>query len=193
MKSVKSGHTALKNLPELILSASRGDYDAFTEVFLLHRIRIRSSLILRGCRPHDADDILQDTFIRAYKQIRSRGLDDPSEKTFGRWLTRIAHNRLTDYRRRYAVEARAMCRQHGEEAMEDRPPWDREIPQWFLDGLSAMSECSQQAIQLRYIDGMPLADVSAELGVSIDTARRRIYRGFKSLRASYRRWGKSNA
>lgn len=73
----------------LIHAAKNGNMNSFSELLKLHQMKLRKYLLARCLNTHDADDVLQETFINAYKYLHSY-----NEKwQFNTWLFTIA-NRL---------------------------------------------------------------------------------------------------
>jgi len=90
-------------LPEndLISRAQNGDVDAFCLLVSGHQ-RVMYALALRFCsNHHDAEDLVQEVFLSAYRAIRSfRG-----ESTFHTWLRRIMVNSFLSHKRRKELPA----------------------------------------------------------------------------------------
>src|SRR5918912_1423409 len=84
---------------EQLLALFRGGND---EAFRVLHDRYRQRLfayvrqMLTGCSRHDAEDVLQDVFVRAYGALRN----DAREMNVRAWLYRVAHNRCRDDLRR---------------------------------------------------------------------------------------------
>lgn len=76
---------------ELIQHAQQGNTSCFTQLVLLYQPKIHSYLLARCTNPTDADDVLQDTFINAFKYIKS--FDD--QWAFSTWLFTIAKRQLS--------------------------------------------------------------------------------------------------
>ncbi|HKY32068.1 MAG TPA: RNA polymerase sigma factor [Candidatus Polarisedimenticolia bacterium] len=73
---------------EVLERIRAGDIDAVQVLFTEHRTRIYRVCLLYTDSPDDAKDVLQETFLRAYKSVRRfRG-----DSSFTTWLTRIAIN-----------------------------------------------------------------------------------------------------
>lgn len=82
-------------IEELVRRAKAGDRDAFAELVRRFRPRIYAlALHLTGSRS-DADDIAQDAFLRAYRQLHTFA----GRSEFFTWLYRIAMNRALNTRR----------------------------------------------------------------------------------------------
>ena len=89
----------------LIRHAANGDAAAWEPLVLAHQEAVfRLSYLLLG-DPDDAEDIAQETFLRAYRAIGA--LDDPG--LLRSWLYRIAHNQACSAlrRRRLPMRSRA--------------------------------------------------------------------------------------
>ena len=83
----------------LVRRASHGDADAFGELYDMYADRVYGYCKARVGSVHDAEDLTETVFLRAYEAIGSykdRGLP------FGAWLFRIAHNVVVDHARRRA-------------------------------------------------------------------------------------------
>lgn len=80
----------------LVADARRGDEPAFTELYRRYADRVYRFCLFRVSRPADAEDLMQQTFVRAIEALpryEERGLP------FGAWLFRIARNAVTDFQR----------------------------------------------------------------------------------------------
>jgi len=90
------GHQAAESDAALVASAQRGDRSAFEQLYLRHRDRMYT-LCLNLCGDADeAQDLLQETFVRAYRGLpKFRGASQ-----FITWLYRIALNLCHDAARR---------------------------------------------------------------------------------------------
>ncbi|PKL93930.1 MAG: RNA polymerase subunit sigma-24 [Gemmatimonadetes bacterium HGW-Gemmatimonadetes-1] len=88
--------TALAEDPQLIAAWRDGDQAAATMLVHRHGRLLGRYLLSRGAPPSDVEDLLQETFFRAFQHVESwRG-----EGTFRGWLFRIAGNLLKDSHRR---------------------------------------------------------------------------------------------
>lgn len=82
-----------RRLVELVLE---GDDDAFEHLFNRYRDAIRRLFIQRLGSAADADDLLQETFIKVYLNIHRYD----NRYTFGQWLYTIARNTFVDFTRK---------------------------------------------------------------------------------------------
>ena len=78
---------------DLVVRARDGNHEAFTEIVVAYQRRVYG-VALRMTRRHEvADDIAQDTFIRAYRSLDRFELGRP----LGPWLSKIAVNLSINY------------------------------------------------------------------------------------------------
>lgn len=81
---------------ELVTRALGGDDRAFEYLFNRYRDAIRNLFVQRLGGSNDADDLLQETFIKVYINLHRYRPD----YTFGQWVYTIARNTFIDYVRR---------------------------------------------------------------------------------------------
>ena len=81
---------------ELVTQALRGDDTAFEYLFNRYRDAIHRLFVQRLGGTNDADDLLQETFIKVYINLHRYS----GEFTFGQWVYTIARNTFIDFVRR---------------------------------------------------------------------------------------------
>jgi len=139
--------------------------------------------------PSDAEDVVQDTFLKAYKQL-SRF---ESRANFGTWLHRIAVNCSIDLIRsrphREASHDVADLEQFGagEAADTGRPSPERlmlstEVQARITDAMSALSEMERAAFVLRHFEGQSIDEISRALGLKTNATKHSIFRAVKKMR-----------
>jgi RNA polymerase sigma-70 factor (ECF subfamily) len=105
---VESRHTEPLRTKELLAAARSGSAGAFTELMEIYRQRVYRKLLIITRNREDAEDALQDTFLRAYKGLQAF----EERSSFYTWLTTIAINSALMILRR---------RRHRSEISFDRP------------------------------------------------------------------------
>ncbi|HEX9161577.1 MAG TPA: sigma-70 family RNA polymerase sigma factor [Thermoanaerobaculia bacterium] len=171
--------------------ARGGDADAFRALVERHsRAIFRVAYRMTG-NEHDADDVVQETFLRAYRQI-----DKFEERAnFGTWLHRIAINCSLDLLRSRTRHEKPLIRDDGEDQKMTRefessdPQPDRlllsaELKQHVLQALERLSGNERTAFVLRHFEGMPVEEIGKTLGIQVSAAKHTIFRAVKKLRES---------
>lgn len=137
----------------------------------------RYALVARG--PDDADDVVSETFRKAYLAWNGRGVRPRSPLA---WLLTIAHRTVLDAGRR--EKRRATTRIDDYQGASDDLQPGRETWLWFESVTRALPENARQALYLRYASALPDAEIAAALGMSASGVRSAISRGLASIRAA---------
>lgn len=154
---------------------------------------LRSFLLRRAPTPADAEDILQDVFVRLHARVD----DLHDESRLGSWIFSIARNALTDHYRARAREGRLSelpADSRGEPASSveagaspgtaDGAGNDAETR--IASGLGTMVDALdpkyREAIRLYELEGHTFEQVAARLGLSLSGAKSRVQRGRAMLR-----------
>lgn len=83
---------------ELLLRFKQGNEEAFAMLLHRHKSRLYTAIYLIVKDRYVAEDLLQETFIKALNTIRNGGYTD--EGKFASWIGRIAHNLAVDHYRK---------------------------------------------------------------------------------------------
>jgi RNA polymerase sigma-70 factor (ECF subfamily) len=169
--------------------ARGGDSDAFRALVERHsRAVFRLAQRLTG-NASDAEDVVQDTFLKAYKQLNRF----ESRANFGTWLHRIAVNCSIDLIRsrphREAPHDVADLEQFGavEAADAGRPSPERlmlsaEVQGRITDAMSGLSRMERAAFVLRHFEGQSIDEISRALGLKTNATKHSIFRAVKKMR-----------
>jgi RNA polymerase sigma-70 factor, ECF subfamily len=157
-----------------------GDLAAFREVVshtsaTLYRLASR----LMGSTA-DAEDSLQDAYLRAFDALRARRFDGRSDVRT--WLYRIVTNACLDGLRRRRVRPVPAGDLH-EGSFDGQVPADarlalRELDRW----LGELPADQRAALVLRFVEGLTSAEVAEILGCSEGAVEQRLVRARASLR-----------
>lgn len=158
------------------------DLDAFEAFFARHRGLIeRTAYALVGDR-QAAEEVLQDTFLRAYRHRASLRTDVSPVPWLYRVALNLCYSRLA--RRRLAEEpigeTTAELRDHTPEPADlvEREELRRSIRR----GVAALPEKHQLVIVLYYLHGLSLQETAATLGIRLGTTKSRIHYALHALR-----------
>jgi RNA polymerase sigma-70 factor (ECF subfamily) len=171
--------------------ARKGDQQAFRVLVERHsRALFRLAFRMTG-NEQDAEDLVQETFLRAYKQL---GNFD-SRSAFGTWLYRIATNCSLDLLRRRKTRGEVSGTAGGDEegytwldqvaAPEPSPERLSESSQIAAalgPALRQLSEMERAAFVLRHYEGCDIEEVAKALGVKQNAAKHSVFRAVQKLR-----------
>ncbi len=173
----------------LVARVRTGDHDAYGALVERHsRTVFRLAYRLTG-HEQDAEDVVQDAFLRAFRQIAQF----ESRSSFATWLYRIAVNCSHDLlRKRPRGQARAAAPDEDDEvdALPDttatsnpeRALMSREIGSRVRAGLEALSDLERAAFVLRHFEGLSIDEIGRTLGLGTSAAKHSIFRAVKKMR-----------
>lgn len=153
-----------------ILLAKQGDLAAFD--WLIGRYRQRAvrlaAHVLR--RPADADDVVQESFLRAFSQIRTFRSDCSFYTWFYRIVVRLCLNRMRspEWRHRRDVEETTG---YDQVSRTPGPTETRALVEMLLDQLSPPLRAT---LVLREVTGLEYEEIAQTLGIPIGTVRSRL-------------------
>lgn len=162
------------SLEALALAAQRGDQASFDELARRVDGPLRAFLRQRVADAADADDLAQETLIRAYEKL---DLYDP-QRPFTTWLytigKRLAVNRRdADRRRERLAVAAGGSGEVRTVAHEPADLWQR--------ARRVLPDEQYRALWLRYVQGFSIAEIAGELGRSSVSTRVLLHRARKRL------------
>ncbi|HXF96232.1 MAG TPA: RNA polymerase sigma factor [Gemmatimonadales bacterium] len=169
---------------DLIRRVLGGDTAAYAGLVARHRDRLgRYALHMLGSR-EDAEEVLQDTFVRAYRSLAR--CEDPDR--FGAWLYGILVNRCRTAgaraarRRRLFVRDDAALDGPGVPSGVERAEWD-ELVRWALARLTPEH---REAFLLKYVEELEYEEMAQLTGAGISALKMRVKRARDQLRALLR-------
>lgn len=164
-----------------ILAAKAGDQHAFAELFHQYYPMIHAYAYRLCLRPTDAQDIAQETFIKAARALRTYEPRTP----FRNWLYQICTNAARDWMRRHGrqqqIEEAATIHAEVDETVR---PADYEITHEALAGLP---DDLRMAVVLVFFEEMSHAEAAKVLGCAETTVSWRIFTAKRKLKAFLRR------
>jgi RNA polymerase sigma-70 factor (ECF subfamily) len=167
---------------KLVQATLGGDENAFAELVRRHKRRVFGTASRFARNDHQLDDIAQEVFIRAYKNLSQFRKDAP----FEHWLARITFSACYDFLRRE--------RKHRETAPLDAVDYDlhdrsidhaisagraREVLAWAMHQLRADE---QLVLTLCEIEERPIREVAELTGWSESNVKVRAFRARQSLK-----------
>jgi RNA polymerase sigma factor (sigma-70 family) len=156
----------LRSDDQLVALFRAGHDEAFGVIHDRYRARLfaYARQMLGGSRS-DAEDVLQDVFLRAYHALRA----DRRELALRAWLYRVAHNRCIDQLRRPTPAAediydvnRGSVGEQPAEAYERREDLRR-----LIADVRALPEQQRSALLMREMEGLSYNELADALGVTV--------------------------
>jgi RNA polymerase sigma-70 factor (ECF subfamily) len=180
----------------LIREAQRGNRAAFEELVRHYdQAVLRLAMHLTGSE-HDAQDIYQDAFLKAYKNVGSFRF----ECSFYTWIYRIVTNLCLDHLRKRQVrkeDAPVAVDQSGEEysvidqvadgraaANPERDLMRRELGGRINKALDKLTPRERMVFELKHYHGLKLRTVGEILNTTEETAKNTLFRATQKLRGS---------
>jgi RNA polymerase sigma-70 factor (ECF subfamily) len=172
-----------------VVRAQSGDGDAFRVLVERHsRSVFRLAFRMTG-NEQDAEDVVQETFLRAYKQLRHY----ESRSSFSTWLYRIASNYSLDLirMRKRHEDKREPDSEQGRSALDtvaavdpaqDRLVFSNQVQQRVNDAMKELSDLERSAFVLRHFEGLSIEDIGGMLGTSLNATKHSIFRAVQKLR-----------
>lgn len=181
-----SAKAAVQSADEpLVERAKAGDLAAFEHLFSRHSQRIYR-FASRMCRhAHDAEDILQETFLSAFRHAKTfRG-----KSRFTTWLYTIAANACRRSRRR--AGATVAMGDGGTDIPTPVADWtrrpdvqaiDKETRQALENAVATLPKDQRLVLVLRDMEGLPAEEVSRIVGGSVAAVKSRLHRARLAVR-----------
>ena len=166
-----------------------GDRSAISELIERHSLRVRSYIGMMVKDDDIANDIFQETFIKAVKVIDEGRYTDSGK--FLSWVLRIAHNRVLDHFRREKASRQITEREAGYDMIGTlrlaEPNTEDEMVQSEIEEsvrrlINLLPDDQQEVIRLRYYSKLSFAEIANETNVSINTALGRMRYALINLR-----------
>ncbi len=159
---------------ELVRRAQGGDREAFGELTRLYAPLVTGAILSRVGRFQDAEDLVQETFLRALRQIGR--LDDPTR--VGAWLYGIAVNVVREHRRAKPAPA-ALSPDVPEPRREAGPAVDADALRGCLEGLP---EGLREIFVLRHIQNLSYRTLGQIRNSTVSSVGERLWKARQLLR-----------
>ena len=187
----------------LLEQARNGDREALSRAFEKHQRRLTVLIYYRlsanGRTFEEVEDLVQETFLRAYRDLH--GFTWQSPDSFFRWLASIAGHVVIDrarYRSRErrageAVPFRSESNPAGPEPADTVTPSRllarKEAVERLLERLDQLPEDYRTALVLAKVEGCTTAEIAERMGKTREAVALLVYRALQRLRAMARESG----
>ena len=166
-----------------------GNNEAFDVLIDRHKDRVYSYILHYVKNPELADDIFQETFVKAIVTIKQNRYVENGR--FSAWITRIAHNLIFDYFRKEksenlqstdAGDINILNRKELSEATVEDHIILSQIETDIHRLIMAVPENQREVLQLRYFKDMSFKEIAMLTNVSINTALGRMRYAILNMR-----------
>ena len=176
------------NEADWVILAKAGDRGAMHELYERNRSRIYSLAYRYAGNVADAEDILQDTFIKAFSSLQRCQLKENSY--FATWLYRIAVNCALDhFRRRQRHENNVELSEKLSAAVEnedDATPESEyvrnESARQVRRGLERLTDRKRMVVVLRHYQQLKIGEIAATMGCSQGSVKKQLFRALAQLK-----------
>ncbi len=167
---------------DLVLRTRRGEVEAFGKVVARYQQAVFNVCYRMLGERMEAEDLAQDTFIRAYKRLETFDVERP----FGPWIRRVATNVCLNHIQRQRPESYEF-----DEERDQSPEAARQEPEAYLQGAQTAEEVRQAivalpahyraVIELRHYQEMSYSEIADVLEIPQSDVKSHLYRARKKL------------
>lgn len=174
---------------ELVKAYANGNNIAFDILLRRHESRLFSYILRIVKSKETADDIFQETFVKAIKTIKQGRYTEQSK--FSAWLSRIAHNLIIDHYRQEKTENSVssdgddFCIKNHQELSDGNIEdliVSEQIDQDVRRIVMALPDAQREVLVMRYYRNMSFKEIADATRVSINTALGRMRYAILNMR-----------
>ncbi|MRH43828.1 RNA polymerase sigma factor SigW [Aquibacillus halophilus] len=181
-------------IKDKIKQVKKGDQSAFEDVVAFYQNRVYQICYRIIGNSHEAEDLAQEAFIRAYVNIHSFD----TRRKFSTWLYRIATNITIDRIRKKKPDYFLDAQIKGTDGLDmySQLPADQPLPEDEVESIELQNYIQEEimklpakyrsVIALRFVDELSLNEISEVLDIPVGTVKTRIHRGREALRKRLR-------
>ena len=174
---------------QLVLLAQGGDTGAFTELIQRHFATCLKRALLMLRNRSDAEDEVQNAFAKAFQSLGRFRFEGP----FSAWLCRIVQNQclmlMREHRQAGFLHVDETTESNARLELVDQVPdqedelGTRQVDNLLRREISRVPPLMRNVMLLRDIEGLPMPEVAARLGLSVPAAKSRLMRARREMRA----------
>ncbi len=182
----------------LVQRAKSGDYQAFDLLVLKYQSRLISTAFKFVKDAQIAEDVVQDSFIKAYKALDSFREDS----SFYTWIYRITVNTSKNFLVSKKRKSELLISDLSEEASYEIEPVETYSPEDLLQAtqlkkvitetIDQLGEDTRTALTLRELDGLSYEQIAEVVNCPVGTVRSRIFRGREVIDEAIFQYKKDN-
>lgn len=171
---------------DLVRRAQEGDSGAFGELVEAHQVFAYNVALRAIDNSQDAEDIVQEAFVRAWKSLAGFRVD----ARFRTWLYRIVINLCYSQLPRLRKEVSRLDQPNGQESLPDRSPEgdpetrieDKQLLELLQEQIKSLPAQYQILLLLRHHQGCSYAEIAEIMDMPLGTVKTGIHRARKTLK-----------
>ena len=166
---------------KLVAAYANGNNEAFDTLLRRHENRVFNYIFNIVKNKDVADDIFQETFVKAISTIKQGRYTDSGK--FSAWITRIAHNLIIDFFRQAKSENTISTDQEDADVLNRRDlSEENEIHTDVKRIMESLPESQREVLDMRFYRNMSFKEIAEATGVSINTALGRMRYAILNMR-----------
>ena len=165
----------------LVARVRRGDSRAFDQLVRRHLRAAHAVARAKLDNPSDADDVVQDAFIKALERID----DCRKPDGFRGWLLAIVRNTAHNYRERERIRATMPIEKAASASSQDDPLADArnsELRGRLNEAMKNLTQLQRKVLVLYDLEGWKHGEIARELGISAGSSRVHLHVARKAMR-----------
>ena len=179
-----------EKIVELIDGCRKGNRDSFSRIVDLYSSRLYGFYIHMGYKPDQAEDLVQELFVRLVDKLKKYN----HTGKFEAWLFRVAANMARDFARKRSIKTVSLNigadderNSQFEYADNNQPAPDSRMVQLeanvvLQDALMQLSDQERELVLLRHYSDMSFKDIAADCGLPVGTVLSKVHRALKKLK-----------
>lgn len=174
---------------QLVSAYANGNNDAFDNLLRRHENRVFNYIFNIVKNKDVADDIFQETFVKAIMTIKQGRYTDSGK--FSAWITRIAHNLIIDFFRQTKSENTISADQEDADVLNRRDFSEENIEDLLVTTqihtdvkriMESLPDSQREVLDMRFYRNMSFKEIAEATGVSINTALGRMRYAILNMR-----------
>jgi RNA polymerase sigma-70 factor (ECF subfamily) len=172
----------------LVRAAQRGDATAFAEIVRRYQRSVYRTAYALTHNTADADDLAQETFVRAYRALDRFRSDEPLHPWLTRIATNLAYSLFRTRKRRPETPLDPLVEAGHQWGVEDDPvahAAEAERNRRLTAAFDELKPEHQVVLTLRVVHDMSYEQIAAQLGVPVGTVMSRLSRARAELKTRF--------
>ena len=163
---------------DLILQARRGAAEAFGELVMRYQTGVFNVCYRILHERSEAEDLAQETFLRAYDRIQSFDI----EREFGPWIRRVAANLCLNHLESQKVTAELDDERDADPAqLPEAAQEARERSEQIRSALASLPPYYRLVVELRHYQALSYDEIAKEMHIPLSDVKSHLFRARKIL------------